>query len=134
MLGRQREDVAAGGKDRPVAVGSYIEVGMLRRILLTDRVFGIDPARPRAGPVVRYGYVDVVKLLRRNIEDMQLATLLEHDGGIGAGAQARIIDVVVRKVGDLTELAAAGVVGPDVLAPAGIMISEEINGLAEPHG
>src|SRR3954469_10507284 len=84
VLGRQREDIAAGGKDGPIAVGSNIEVGMLGRVLLTDRVLGIDPAWPRAGPIIWHSYVDVVKLLGRNIEDVQLAALLEHDGGIGA--------------------------------------------------
>jgi len=61
---------------------------------------------------------DLMQLLGWNIEHVQLPALLKHDARLAFGtrAQAGEVDVVVGKVGDLAELAAAGVVGPDVPA------------------
>jgi hypothetical protein len=107
---------------------------MLRGVLFANRRLRIDPTGAGASAVIRHRDIEVVQLLRRNVEDVQLAALLKHDARVGSRAQARKIDVVIRIVSDLAESAAAGVIRPDIPAPAGIVIGEEIDCITGPHG
>src|SRR5581483_1239571 len=64
-----------------------------------------------------------------------LASLLEDDARFTrSGTETREIDVIVGVVCDLAELVTGGVVRPDVLALVGVVVGEEIDGLASPHG
>jgi hypothetical protein len=116
VLGRQRKQVSSGREHHAVAVGREVEIGTLCSVLLANGLLPIDPVRSRPRAVVRHDHVEIVQLLRREVEHVQLAALLEDDArrALPALAEAWKVDVIIGVMRDLPELVAPGIVCPDV--------------------
>ncbi len=130
VLGRNAEDVAAGGKQRAPAIGRQREVDLLRGIGFADGILHVRDARSQARIVVGHRDRHFLQLLARQVEAPQLAALLERDR---VAAEGREVHVVVGEVRDLARLAGRPVVDPQVGAAVRVLVAEVVDLRADPH-
>ena len=118
VLGRHREDVAAGREQHPLAVGRDVEIGLLGRVGRAHGVERLDRARLGAGAVIGHVDGERVQLPARQVEDVEPAREREGDPvRAAARAERGKADVIVGEVGDLRRGPRREVVRPDVRAP-----------------
>ena len=88
VLGRNAEDVAAGGEQSALAVGGQGEIDLAGRIAIADRALDLGHVRAKARIVVRQAHPNLGHGLAGEVEPIQLAALLEGDGVPAQGGKS----------------------------------------------
>ncbi len=122
VLGGHGEHVAARAEERPAAVGRDLEV--------RHHLAHVDQGRPPAVEILGDGDRHLRRLLGREVEPVDVAAVLEHDGVV---AERGELDVEVGEVGELLRLLRAEVVAVQVHVVGRVAIRGEVDRVALPH-
>jgi len=123
LLGRDGEDVAAGVEHGALAVGTDVEI--------VDVLLDVGEPAPGDGAVGGHADGHLGRLLRGQVEPVDPAAVLEHDGGV---AERRELDIERVIVGELAGLLGAPLVDIQVHAAVGSAVGQEVDPVAVPHG
>ncbi len=122
-LGRDREDVAAGAEEGPLAVGADLVVG--------DAVVDLDDLAAPGDQVVGDDDRHAGRLLRGQVEGVEVAAVLEGDV---LGAERGELDVELGEGRELPRRLGGEVVDVEVHPLVLVAVGEEVDPVPAPHG